>query len=82
MNRARVGSVRLGLRFSSVFSLFVFSLEDQMPYVRGHVRREGFLGRRTWVRSYYRRNPRRRSSAYALVAAAVFLLLLWLIFAH
>jgi len=53
-----------------------------MPYVRGHVRRDGFLRRRTRVRSYYRRNPRRFSLAYVLVAAATFLLLLWLIFEH
>jgi len=34
------------------------------------------------VRSYYRRNPRRFSLAYALIAAVAFLLLLRLIFEH
>jgi len=53
-----------------------------MPYVRGHVRRDGFLGRRTWVRAYYRRSPRRFPTAYVLVAAVAFVFLIWLIFEH
>ena len=53
-----------------------------MPHVRGYVRRDGFLGRRTWVRAHYRRNPRRYSLAYVLVAVAAFFFLIWLIFEH
>jgi hypothetical protein len=52
-----------------------------MPYVRGHMRRDGFM-RRTWVRPYNRRYPRRYSPAYVLVAVVVVLFLLWLIFEH
>jgi hypothetical protein len=71
------GSDRFGPR-----SPIASSLEDHMPYVRGHVRRDGFLGRRTWVRAHYRRNPRRYSTAYVLVAVAVIFFLIWLIFEH
>ena len=53
-----------------------------MPHVRGYVRRDGFLGRRTWVRAHYRRSPRRYSPVYAVAAVAALFFLIWLIFEH
>jgi hypothetical protein len=53
-----------------------------MPHVRDYVRRDGFLGRRTWVRAHYRRSPRRDSLVYVLVTVAAVFLLMWLIFEH
>jgi hypothetical protein len=53
-----------------------------MPEVRGHMRRNGFLRRSTWVRAHYRRRPRSRQDWWIApaVATAVVLLILWLIF--